>query len=92
MAYEADLEAWCREQATKAGGYLLKWTSPGNKGVPDRILIMPDRIIFMEFKNRTSKLTSLQEVWQERLTRLGHAHAVIRTKEHFMSLLNAVAR
>lgn len=87
MAYEADLEKWCREQATKAGGYLLKWVSPGNRGVPDRILLMPRYVAFLEFKNKTAQLEPLQETWRKRLIAHEHNHYVIRTKADFVTVL-----
>ena len=46
---ERELEAWCRKQAGVAGCLLLKWTSPGTAGVPDRILIGPGGVFLVEF-------------------------------------------
>lgn len=35
----------------KLGGWAYKWVSPGNDGVPDRIVILPgQRPIFVELK------------------------------------------
>ena len=87
MAYEADLEKWCREQATKSGGYLLKWVSPGNKGVPDRILLMPKYSAYLEFKNKTAQLEPLQETWRKRIIKLELTHYVVRTKADFLTIL-----
>ena len=90
MAYEADLEKWCREQATKAGGHLLKWVSPGNKGVPDRILLTPGGYVaFIEFKAPKGKIEPLQQVWQDRIRKMGQVSAVIRTKDEFLAVLRA---
>lgn len=90
MAYEADLEKWCREQATKSGGYLLKWVSPGNKGVPDRILLMPYHVAFLEFKTLKAPLEPLQEVWRARILKLGHDHYVVRSRDQFMEILHGM--
>lgn len=88
MAYEADLEAWCREQAVAAGGYLLKWTSPGNKGVPDRILFMPHYVAFIEFKGPRGILSSLQDVWRNRIrNHMFLNHYVVRTKSEFETIM-----
>lgn len=44
-----------------AGGKAWKWVSPGHSGVPDRIVMLPGgRIIFVELKTDTGKLTPLQ--------------------------------
>ena len=87
MAYEADLEAWCRERAVRDGGYLLKWVSPGNKGVPDRILLLPCFVAFIEFKALSGKLSALQQVWYDRLTKMGHNVYIVRTKDQFREIL-----
>lgn len=88
MAYEADLEKWCREQTVKAGGYLLKWVSPGNKGVPDRILLMPHFVAFIEFKAPKGVMAPLQGVWEKRIKyKLGLPHYVVRAKEEFLSVM-----
>ena len=87
MAYEAELEAWCRVKAVREGGYLLKWVSPGNKGVPDRILLLPRKVVFLEFKNLTSQLDPLQQVWKNRIDGLDLHHDVIRNKEQFKAYL-----
>lgn len=89
MAYEAKLEEWCRGAATKAGGYLLKWVSPGNKGVPDRILLMPGYVVFIEFKAPKKNLDPLQAVWRARIVGLDLDHATVRTKEEFMHILRS---
>jgi len=88
MAYEADLEKWCREQTIKAGGYLLKWVSPGNRGVPDRILLMPNYVAFIEFKAPKGNLSALQDVWRNRIrNHMWLRHHVVRTKHEFETIL-----
>ena len=54
---EAILVRCCRERNVKC----LKWVSPSEAGVPDRILIGPDgRVGFVELKRPGGKLTPLQ--------------------------------
>lgn len=46
------------------GGLCYKFTSPGNPGVPDRIVITPEgQIIFVELKREVGSLQRIQE-WQ----------------------------
>ena len=93
MAYEADLEAWCRMRALQNGGYLLKWTSPGNRGVPDRILLMPRFIAFIEFKSPGGVLSALQGVWLDRLrVQLKLNHYVVRHRHEFNAIMEDAAR
>lgn len=48
---EKDLERQVVEYVKKLGGKAYKWVSPGETGVPDRIVLLPGaRIIFVELK------------------------------------------
>lgn len=68
---EREIETLLREGIKKLGGRAYKWVSPGNAGVPDRIVILPGgRIVFVELKQESGRLTRLQKVQQEQLTRL----------------------
>ena len=39
---ERTIENKLKKQIEKRGGIFFKFVSPGNKGVPDRIAILPD--------------------------------------------------
>ena len=68
---ERDVEVLLREGVKQLGGKAYKWVSPGNAGVPDRIVILPGgKVIFVELKQENGRLTRLQKVQQEQLTRL----------------------
>lgn len=59
---EKQLEKAIREKATELGYLTYKFTSPSNRGVPDRIFINPlGYIFFIEFKSKDGKLTALQK-------------------------------
>lgn len=75
---ERDIEKWLRDKIQKLGGIAMKFTSPGNDGVPDRIAILPGgRVWFIELKKDGEVPTKIQE-WQiERLRKLGCNVAVI---------------
>lgn len=69
---ESRIEQDCVVYAKRKGGEMLKWTSPSNAGVPDRILILPGcPVVFVEFKQRNKQLEAKQAYWKERLTALG---------------------
>ena len=58
---EKDVEKKLIRGIKKLGGRAYKWVSPGNAGVPDRIIIMPEgRIYFVELKTDTGRLSGLQ--------------------------------
>lgn len=75
---ERDIEKWLRENIQQLGGVAMKFTSPGNDGVPDRIAILPGgQVWFIELKKDGEVPTKIQE-WQiERLRKLGCNVAVI---------------
>ena len=69
---ERDIEKCLVTEVKKLGGRAYKWTSPGNDGVPDRIVILPGRPpIFVELKTELGRLTTLQKVQISRLRDLG---------------------
>ncbi len=76
---ESDIEKILVREVKKLGGRAYKWVSPGNDGVPDRIVIFPDKIpIFVELKTDTGKLSALQNVQIKKLEGLGQAVEVVR--------------
>lgn len=75
---EKDIEKLFRDEIKKAGGKAYKFTSPGNDGVPDRIVMLPGgRIVFVELKTDTGKLSKLQELQCRQIAELGQTVRVI---------------
>ncbi|OYO43039.1 VRR-NUC domain-containing protein [Lachnotalea glycerini] len=76
---ESDIEKMLVSVVKKLGGRAYKWISPGNDGVPDRIVIFPDRQpIFVELKTDKGKLSALQSVQIKRLRELGQPVEVVK--------------
>lgn len=76
---ESEIEKILVSEVKKLGGRAYKFVSPGNDGVPDRIVIFPDqRPIFVELKTETGRLTSLQKIQIDRLKILGQRVTVIK--------------
>lgn len=60
---EKDIEKFLVREVKNLGGLCYKWVSPGNAGVPDRIVLLPNRpAMFVELKTDKGKLSKLQEV------------------------------
>ncbi len=69
---EKEIEKILVAGVKKLGGRAYKWTSPGNAGVPDRIVILPGKSpVFVELKTESGRLSSLQHVQCKRLKELG---------------------
>lgn len=69
---EKDIEEYLRDQVKAIGGKAYKFVSPGNNGVPDRIITLPgERVVFVETKAPGKKSTALQLKKQGELKKLG---------------------
>lgn len=86
---ERSLERWCAKCATDHGAWLPKWVSPGTKGVPDRILFLPGRVIFIEFKKWGQHPTKIQQHYLDKIGDLDAYATVIRSRAQFMEFFNA---
>lgn len=69
---EKKVEEYLRDEVKKIGGRAYKFVSPGNNGVPDRLVLLPGGMaVFVELKAKGKKSTALQKGQQERIRRLG---------------------
>ncbi|MBC8950217.1 VRR-NUC domain-containing protein [Xenorhabdus sp. TS4] len=68
-------------EVKKAGGIAYKFVSPGRRGVPDRICILPSgRVVFVECKAPDEKPRPDQLREHERLRALGQEVVVLDSK------------
>lgn len=69
---EREVEKKLVDGVRRMGGRAYKFVSPGNDGVPDRIVVLPDTApMFVELKTESGKLSRLQKVQITRLEKLG---------------------
>ncbi|MEG2930318.1 MAG: VRR-NUC domain-containing protein [Ruthenibacterium sp.] len=63
------------------GGRCYKFVSPGNSGVPDRIVVLPGgRVVFVELKRCSgARLDPLQALQASRLRALGCEVAAVKS-------------
>jgi hypothetical protein len=74
---ESAIETRLKRRVEHLGGKCLKWSSPAQRGVPDRICLLPGgRVVFVEVKAPGQKPTPLQAHILEMLSGLG-ANAVV---------------
>ena len=80
---EKSIENILRKAVEDEGGVCLKWTCPGHRGVPDRMILFPGGIIaFVELKRPGAKVKAggLQEWWRMKiLSWWGSASAATRS-------------
>jgi hypothetical protein len=93
MGPEAKLERHCRKLAEYHGCRLYKWVSPGVNGVPDRILVGPNKFIaFVEFKKPGEKPTVTQKLAHGVLLGYDHEVWLVDTEETFRQLLGIMPK
>jgi hypothetical protein len=87
---EKTVEEYLVKEVRKIGGVAPKWTSPGNNGVPDRIVFLPNKQYFIETKQLKGRLRKLQK-WQiQRLRNLGADVRALYTKEEVDAFIDEV--
>lgn len=71
---ESDIEKYLVQGVKAIGGRAYKFVSPGNSGVPDRLVVLPGgRIEFVELKTEIGRLSKLQRHQIKQLNALGCA-------------------
>lgn len=69
---EKNIEDYLRLKTKHMGGRAYKFSSPGNAGVPDRLVVLPGgRVAFVELKAPGKQPTPLQQNKMRELRRLG---------------------
>lgn len=76
---EKDIEKWLGDQVKNLGGLYYKFVSPGNRGVPDRIIVFsPGVAIFVELKTDKGRTSAIQDAQIKRLQRVGAPVRVVK--------------
>lgn len=88
---EKTLEARLRKEIEKRGGIALKHTAQYHRGMPDRIILLPNGVtIFIELKTTGKKPTALQLHAMQKLLNLGFACFVVDSTETLNHLLTKI--
>ena len=79
---EKDIEAHLVRRVRDAGGKAYKFTSPANRGVADRVVVMPGgRVWFVEVKAMGGRLSPLQHVFLAEIKDRGCNYEIVWCKE-----------
>jgi hypothetical protein len=76
---EKEIERRLGQMLEKRGCLYFKFESPGNPGVPDRIVILPSGVtIYLELKTHVGRLSNIQKWQTGRMKERGADVRVIR--------------
>ena len=79
---ESEIERHFVWTVERMGGITYKFTSPGRKGVADRIACLPDGSTwFVELKTKGGRLSPLQKMFAADMAALNQKYACLWTKE-----------
>ena len=90
---ESELESILVREVKKEGGKAYKWVSPGNAGVPDRIIFFPEgEVYFVELKTETGNVSRPQMAQIQRLRDLGQQATAVRGLECLIAFFRVIRR
>lgn len=90
---EKNVESYLRIKVRQMGGKAYKFVSPGNAGVPDRLVVIPGcEMFFVELKATGGKTTKLQDARIAELDRLGQTVFIADSKEGIDEILASAQR
>ena len=90
---EKNVESYLRIKVRQMGGKAYKFVSPGNAGVPDRLVVIPGcEMFFVELKATGGKTTKLQDARIAELDRLGQTVFIADSKEDIDEILASAQR
>lgn len=78
---EGKIEKRLKNEIEKLNGKAYKFSSPGNNGVPDRIILLKGKCYFVELKKPGEDLRPLQKAVKKKFKKLGFNVYVIDSIE-----------
>lgn len=90
---EKEIEKFLVNGVRKMGGVAFKFVSPGNAGVPDRLIVMPGgKVYFAELKTERGMPTVLQCRQMDELFSLGCDVSLLQGQEQVRRFLERLDR
>ena len=79
---EKQIESYFVKAVRRIGGVAYKFTSPAQRGVADRIVCLPNgETWFIELKTEGGRLSPLQKVFADEMSRMNQNYCVLWSKE-----------
>lgn len=90
MAREKNIEPRLREGVKKRGGMCIKLWAFSMRGLPDRLILLPNRVDFIETKSTGDEPEPHQKAMHKKIRRLGFPVWVIDTNEKLNNYFHLV--
>ncbi len=87
---EDKVERKLKSEVESIGGKAFKFTSPGNNGVPDRIVLYKGQCYFVELKRPGKDLRPLQKAVRRKFKKLGFKVYVIDSIESVGEFIDGI--
>lgn len=78
---ESSIERYLVCQVERFGGLIRKVTFPGHSGAPDRVVLFPGVIVWVELKRATGVVSAMQNREHARLRAMGQRVEVTLTEQ-----------
>ena len=92
METERKVEQALKRSVEKAGGCCYKFTSPSRAGVPDRIVVLRGRIVFVELKATGEKPRTLQRAVARAIRKAGGRVYCLSSVEQVLSFVKTLRK
>jgi hypothetical protein len=86
---EKNIEAHLVKRVKEIGGIAYKFVSPAHRGVADRVVCLPNGVVwFVELKAPGGRLSPLQKVFEDDMARLRQRYVCLWSKEQVDAWVN----
>ena len=86
---EKNIEAHLVKRVKEIGGIAYKFVSPAHRGVADRVVCLPNGVVwFVELKAPSGRLSPLQKVFEDDMARLRQRYVCLWSKEQVDAWVN----
>ena len=90
---EKPVEDYLDEQAEARGGFTVKLDPRGYKGIPDRLVALPNRLFVVEVKRPKGVVVAkLQTWWKNRFRKLGLEAYTVKNHAEVRQVLDGPCR
>ncbi len=88
---EKEIESYLVAQVKVKGGRAYKFTSPAHRGVSDRIVLLPNGVVwFVELKTETGRLSPLQDAFRREINGMGGNYICLYGKKDVEQWLRSI--